>query len=438
MEEKQKSAAQVKTTIDVDAPGVKSAPTPIKEFSNFLAGITSLSGEMDGGLREYYKKQKLGKLDEFVGWLGANEQYLLSQLKTDVLSGKIQLKVRVLDKKESISYNKLDRNEMIQIIGFWLGTRYIASRFEAKGTREFPQLIVNLFETNGFYWDNVSRSSGFITSDSTELHFGIPLGEKASTDAEKIDSLLISLNSGIHEGAHALKYMTGRSETVDWSLIKKFEYATKEDKERYDAEWAKIERNTLSELASFYCQTTYGLPIRNETLAKGNNWAYGARDSNVIWNGILNGEIQIKPGNFLAEEYTVFVLGPWIKAFYEKKGVPFDVFSFGGDWFDKDKSALNTPKEHALMFCREYGMRDIELQGKIVDYFALLQKTTSGMKIMGVGQEDGLIRFLNIYNCATEVFGKPKVEKVPKGYAKSTEGNDPVSSYSKQFFKKIT
>ena len=241
-----------------------------------MGACTHLFAKIEGMLSEYYGNDaQHQRVMNFLSWLGKNENELSTRLRKDVESGAIE------DIKKGES--------MENLLGFWLGIRYIASVYQKEGeTPTFPPIKV-----------------GRETSEFNMVEGNFNIERRAAGENPQAD-LVAGLNLGIHECTHALCIMTGRSEAI------------------------------LPELAVYYNQSRYGLPVKNEDWADmpekiqagpdaeakkkpsgGTHepWFETVRDVRHLLDSL--------PKDYFKNEYAEFVFGPWL---INALGKDFDIF----------------------------------------------------------------------------------------------------------------
>lgn len=213
-------------------------------------------------LQNYYKRDDFSdpnhqsgwyRVDDFLTWVKKNESQLENE-KFSAVEQKISLK-QIYANSKAWSYEPLYRS-------FWvyLGGRYIADVYQVKA--DFSRLSI-------VFCDNTACTIGgtgtiFISPQSKEV----------------IPSII---NMGMHETTHMLPYLMGNK------------------------------KDQLSELATFYTQYNYGLPVR-------------AKDALTLADGVrdMRRSYQLRPDFNLLYEYNSFIAGHVLN----KKIRPVDVLSF--------------------------------------------------------------------------------------------------------------
>lgn len=211
------------------------------------------------------------RVADFLEWLEKNEAQL-SQEYTYVMDVP-----EFIDMPPSQYYHTLqeivqlppDKRPAILMRSFWinLGVHYIASKYE-KG----PQLGIISF----------MASTHVITAAAGKRYFELNSKEKAEV-------FPVYINMGIHEGTHGLISLDATDAPVDG--------AQNEDK-------------CLNELATFYSQYNYGLPVK---IADSIIYASGARN--------IAHTYQALPDFPYATEYQQIVIGPLLFDQMKKKQV---------------------------------------------------------------------------------------------------------------------
>lgn len=198
------------------------------------------------------------RVDNFLQWLQANS----SQLNQETIRlGSSARPISLLLKKEAFLNNPSVN------AGLWvyLGVRYIADVYGISA--DFSKLTV-------------------IYEENSDLAVGLGLGTIVAS-AKEGTSAPERINLGIHEGTHLFPFLEESTSSL-----------------------------TLSELATFYSQYNYGLPVK---ASSAQNLGKGVRDLRVTW--------KYRPDWNLSYEYNYFVAGLLLNPTLKKK----DVLNFRND-----------------------------------------------------------------------------------------------------------
>ncbi|MCC7571538.1 hypothetical protein KO465_09515 [Candidatus Micrarchaeota archaeon] len=328
-------------------------------------------------LNFYYKKEKINQVENFLNWVKENEKNLITELKLP----------------ENMQFNLA-----LFFVGTYLGGIYMADRYNIPRNK-LPKLMMekssffkNLFAP--IHYDPIEHAIWISPSKVKDI----------TSDLETPDIFICGFNIGIHEYTHGL-------------------YQSK-----------KGEKRSLSEVATAYNQSEYGLPLKVNSLNK-KTWSNTNRDFIQIYEEIERENIDEKTVKAYFYEYFSFLVMPWLKNYYGEK---FNIMDFRNESPDimepitdeiyllgGSKILLGIPRfvkkeifvsedlfvQNYYLFCKSAGINNPELVDKFRIVFDKIRKTKWDSKI------EFYNKFIDIMN---EVFGIPKDNNIPEGYV-STE-----------------
>ncbi|GEM_PF-3375375 len=370
-----KSELDGKYTIPGTGSEFRHKPHPGKKFFEaYINGLSDFSLVIKE-LSEYYGKDASHeRVSSFFAWIKKNQSELLAELKSDMANGNIGL-------------GSVEKEGIRFLLGFWLGARYVVSRYPHKKSPAFPK-ISEPGEINRLM--TLDR-----TADYNKSYHVFELGYKLMENKfpELAESFLAGVNVGIHECSHALGRILG-----------------------------KQKRGALSEFATYFNQAKFGLPIKAGHL--GGRYEYSIRD--ILH--LSDGEGNFLKSDYILEEYSAFLVGPWVNKFYGEK---LNIFSF--------KSARTADsKELARSIYLEHQSYPFPLNyiGDALDY-VFHSKFTPGefCKVIGTDDEDLIKKFTSVFDDLRKEdysdtksfykafvrimnahFGKIPMEDIPDGY----------------------
>lgn len=194
-------------------------------------------------------------------------------------------------KKQVIEYDNISTDEILyacdilkkptdkyEILGLWLGGLYIVSQYNIPPS-SMPTFLI------------MDTKPGYII-DSNQVHL---FCDEKRCEKKSLATLLIKgIDLGIHEFTHALP--------VIFKL------------DSHDCD---------SELATFYNQTTYALPMKIDSTK--DVWGYAVRDIVHNYNVTKKNE-DVSLYDIYSHEYSEFALGPLIRPYLNKELL---LYSFG-------------------------------------------------------------------------------------------------------------
>ena len=339
-------------------------------------------GSLEGIVTAYYGKDMNSRAADFLSWLKENQGELQKQFKKDIRNGRIQLEPK-------------NEKETVGAVGYWLGTRYIASKCKISEKQEFPP-----FRPAGEGdIDRFSIKPKIFIIDMRKF--------EKMPQLSAADALIRGINIGIHEGTHALPFINGMDTGT-----------------------------ALSEIAAYYNQTAYGLPIKDQSIetASGFDLYYNSvRDFASRYEKTIKDE---KAAGKLGGEYLSFVIGPWIKKFFLDKKVAFNVFDFqklvyssetypSGVFYSGPIIGRDTPEENNLKnmkFFESAGIGDNGIQKELREalsrVFDKTRKELEERKIdLDTMRESPQVIYPVLIKYLDEEFGKPVKENIPEGYS---------------------
>lgn len=361
-------------------------------FASYVDNITSLHSLIETlNLRKYYEGTSIcdnPRFTSFMDWLIKNDSLLLNALKSDIKSGKVITTLK--DEKAAIS-----------LIGCWLGGRYIASIYKKSDKENFPKLI------------HGSHSAYYPSAHSIEL---------CSRFLEKIDkteSFLISFNMGIHEYTHALGKINGKNVV-------------------------------LSEMATFFSQTSYALPLKTSLTKKFYGTPFAGVRNFIHTLDETNSEPEkstaLLSNCILFDEYLSFIIGPWLKKYYDDHGKKINIFEFeeanelssrikdfifGSLYFITAESfmpeslvkLLSLEKVFFDFLKERYGIKDKNFLNKFKEVLAKFkeEKEVDSNKIMN-----------RLLKCFSDVFGPITEVEIPDGFVSLTPSKNILKSKIKK------
>ncbi|MBI4399582.1 hypothetical protein HY570_02430, partial [Candidatus Micrarchaeota archaeon] len=233
-----------------------------KQSTNLDKWAIIIFSNLEDHVRSYYKGvDSLSRLEEFLKWFYPQKAKLLEQFKQDLHDGKINVPIG-------------DFLNMQFAAGFWLGTRYAAhvgSKFTSEKAGEFPRIIPPEKKDYDMYGRRIIREkTASAEFDARSGVFRMQLFDLSDANftaqLRKLEYpaiVLMGFNLGLHEGTHALPY-------VFYQNISLRKPSTLQN--------ILLRTQSLSELATSYSQSNYGLPIKSVDLNRiPAGFSFGAR-----------------------------------------------------------------------------------------------------------------------------------------------------------------
>ncbi|MCX8196978.1 MAG: hypothetical protein N3G80_01540 [Candidatus Micrarchaeota archaeon] len=389
-------------------------------FWLYINRVKSLSEEFKNDIKKYYSGHKIERVEKFVSWLEKNEKWLLQQIKKDYAEGRIKINTKNLSEKE-----------IAMIIGFYCGSRYIASQYGKIEEMYFPPLSVLAMAEDWLFTGGASGTEYF--PFLLEINRNQIMPKKIG----KIDAFIFGVNIGIHEATHSMPIIN-QSPKNDSDFLRLYR------------DLSRLGKNVqTSEFATMYTQTNYSLPIKKEHIEF---YYLGVRNffHNIekLWEGFLEGRgDDLLPFNIAKREYSAFVLGPWIITWMKKNKIKLDIFSYNAkSMLDILKETVIkdiplTAEENATAFCDINGIKNEKVKQKLVEFFSKLKE--KGVQVY-VSKVPDIIYFTNpredfdkFIETANEVFGEPAKSDIPDDYCNVFDAMPKDYRKRSPFFQKV-
>lgn len=370
--------------IDTLTQEIKSSPNQKpKSLKESLIQINDLAAFIKPMLVEYYGEHaSLERIQKMLGWLESNNTRLGGELKTDLINGDLDIQ------------SKINEKSMATVLGIWLGAKYIAEIYkdESAGKNKAQKPIRIKVTLDGImkWW----------TDKNMLLAYG-----KNIVGNDKAEAFVEAFNIALHETTHGLGYINQRRSK---------------------------KRETLSELATYYVMSKYGLPIRVDSTNVGDRLNSGARDWRQtlaeierLVNKDKKNETRIE---LIIGEYWAYILGPWIK---NELGGEIDIFEYRVDaskipvFTNSPALALSkrnrdTPTEWAVSAARSMGIKERGLKAKVtraIEKIITTERTSDQNKyVLTRKKGEPTIRLEDILD---KIFGKPPKSDIPPGFVES-------------------
>jgi len=328
------------------------------------------------GLAEYYGQdlKKIPNAENFISWLKKEDKQLLSSLKSDLASSKINL-------------NPKSEKERAFVLGAWLSSKYMAS------TQGYPVSNPTFPIVLGA---ELKEQVGVLAFDGEEKAIKVQpafLALVKKNPSKTVELFIAGLNSTIHEGTHGLNSLLGHEGGV-------------------------------SELGVFFMHTSLALPLKSEKAGKNFTFPLATRYFPQIIDEIREGRLGI-PIEAMKAEYLDFAAGPWLANVLGKKPdigrftisaplpLPLEVI------YSNLSELIKTPEARGAflqLFKDASGLKNMEAEAKFMYAFSLVSELDNST----------FPKFIsNFIKAMDEAFGKPKNPGIPKGYV-SLESIVPV------------
>ncbi|MFA4982679.1 MAG: hypothetical protein WC588_00535 [Candidatus Micrarchaeia archaeon] len=273
------------------------------------------------------------QINDICAWLSSNHESLIRDLKNDLLSGRFQI-------------GDYYHSHLVASLGFWLGQRYL---FYKEGFGEGTILPIAVAGGGGARYETPDNPG------NAHIYSGKIKG------LSEVDLFVALFNIAIHEQAHAFRFSIGK-------------------------------KGTVTELGTYLAQSRYGLPMSLEAGAL----FFGKRNvPHTISQAVDTNMSPEKILKYLTREYGAFLIGPYIEAYYEKKGKAPRFYEFYADNYNSSSPDL--------------GLHDEALAGEISKAYHHAFKKTPVLSIKPISDKE-LFRALELY------LGKPKKKDIPDGF----------------------
>lgn len=385
-------------------------PLPVsKQKLTLEQQISLIFNNVERDMLLYYaeKIKTISTVQDFLKWFRENKAYLQKQLMQDFLENKIE--------------GNIEGNFALKtVVGFWLGVRYatnIGKKFD-RHTHDFQFPTINIMP--------FERLHGFYGNGQFDLQIPTTMLPSVTEEIKRLhpsSSLIMGINLGLHEGAHALGYIFHRTEI-------------------------------LSEFATAYMTNYFGLPIKEKDLnLKITGTILGIRNFPYNFNESRQSKLTEKLPKFFMEEYLAYVFRPWLSP-HTSKGI--NIFMLKEDENgsiassslstlflsiqnildnaskDQKTKVLKQMEDLATRFYSELCVEDPELLKKLQetfrwigmyglenpDFLNLIIKPPTGSDPALILHRDEVNKFTKaLVDYLDQTFGKPTDRKIPQGYA---------------------
>jgi hypothetical protein len=371
-------------------------PNELKSIKSLLPDLTS-----------YYNNQEVKAYGEFMAWVDKNDALLTEEFKKSLRNGIFDVQIAAgsgrIDFSKAIKKTTIDndsRGQLGFICGLWLGERYLVSLNRTTEGGKIPKITMLV----GLNPDPLNFVK--YEEENRRLYFGqlVLYGMKRENAQE---AFIVGFNLGLRETTRAIPRISG------------YEY-----------------NRTLSDLAAYYSQSRYGLPLSFDSISVSNRFSASKMDFANILEEIKGRNASTYEEKLLGESVAFMVL-PWIKRFFESRGKEFRIFDYVAEpqtgWFS---DLFNDPAKavRALLpdnrenvtrssifsflgighyeidangFFETQGIADGELKTALSEVFK---------KINAEKNRDASSFLKSLNKNMTEVFGEPKKEDAPEGF----------------------
>ena len=301
-------------------------------------------------------------------WYQDNNKRLLEDFSADLDNNLLAYSGKGLKESESVRQFT---------IYAWFGVQYAADNYLDSSARRIPVAAVESGDLN----------CGFSLKEGT-VYATTALVDKVSELSDNDSRIVAAFNFGIHECAHAMP-------------------------------WANGQGAGLGEIGVYFVQNKLALPLHyqltNDEELLVAQIAMGVRGLNQLSNV------------HMMSEYLAMLIGPYLKAWHEKKGAEPDALDYVSPYeephlFHVYSDIKKYGSASAEDYCRMMGIDDSRISGKLQAVFGQLGrkykageftdfKHTGGLRSM----EEALVG-IAFLNAMAEEFGEAHDDKLPSEY----------------------
>jgi hypothetical protein len=205
------------------------------------------------------------RVRQVLSWLATNRSRLAAEYRSEQVRAKVP---------------RVGAAARSRLLAFWLGVRYAAERFRVAEAIRYPPIVAAGRSSASREALAAYEGSARVFLVGRELFAPVPAGRDGLW-------LVRAFDVGLHECAHALRYVNGAEPTL-----------------------------TLSELAAYVVQTRLALPVKRSDAGRAESYRYGCRDFNRLvemYRALMAGRDADADPDYLEAEYLGFAFGPWLR-----------------------------------------------------------------------------------------------------------------------------
>lgn len=315
-----------------------------ERVSNFISWVEKNDGLLTKELNQTLENNK--NIIDMLGFLKDGQDRFRYKMQIQEVLESLISYTRIKDPRgvENIEkYSELLHDKaLVMMAGVFLGQRYISSTYKMTDEQDHPQFRFFADETRHYKKSNI---------------IGISLTTIVDPNLRKnldLESLFISsVDSGIHEGTHALPIVN------------------------------RIDDAPLSELATYITSEKYALPIKSSKYLELWNIPILDREKKAQRFGSENKKL--RKMNMLKSFYLAHFMGPWIHNWLkEKQGEDVDITKYSIDdsrtmpqisayelyrAYERGELEDGSVQDFCYGFCKNTGIKEKWLIDKILEVF---------------------------------------------------------------------